>query len=109
MAIEKIEGRSDDLLIFENKDGIATKIYPDFFRRAIIISDESIVDYMLVQRSSTLIELYLNGDQERFNNAKNEIELLLQQYLIEGVEIKRTNIHPHEKGNKLRRISYEPN
>ncbi len=109
IAIEKIEGRSDDILIFENKDGFATKIYPDFFRRAIIISDESIVDYMLVQRSSTLIELYLNGDQERFNNAKNEIELLLQHYLIEGVEIKRTNIYPHEKGNKLRRISYEPN
>lgn len=109
IAIEKIEGRSDDILIFENKDGFATKIYPDFFRRAIIISDESIVDYMLVQRSSTMIELYLNGDQERFNNSKNEIELLLQHYLIEGVEIKRTKIHPHEKGNKLRRISYEPN
>lgn len=108
-AIEKIEGRSDDVLHFENKDGIRTKIYPDFFRRAIILSDASIVDYMLLQRSGKRLELYVTGSQERFENAKKELELLLEFYEIEGIEINRINIRPLEKGSKLRRISYAPN
>lgn len=108
-AIEKIEGRSDDVLHFENKDGMTTKIFPDFFRRAIILSDPSIVDYMLVQRSGNLLELYIDGADERFENAQKELKSLLQFYLIEGVEINRINFRPLEKGNKLRRISYAPN
>lgn len=108
-AIEKIEGRSDDVLHFENKDGMTTKIFPDFFRRAIILSDPSIIDYMLVQRSGNLLELYIDGADERFENAQKELKSLLQFYLIEGVEINRINFRPLEKGNKLRRISYAPN
>lgn len=108
-AIEKIEGRSDDVLHFENKDGMTTKIFPDFFRRAIILSDPSIIDYMLVQRSENLLELYIDGADERFENAQKELKSLLQFYLIEGVEINRINFRPLEKGNKLRRISYAPN
>ena len=108
-AIEKIEGRSDDVLHFENKDGMTTKIFPDFFRRAIILSDPSIVDYMLVQRSGNLLELYIDGADERFENAQKELKTLLQFYLIQGVEINRINFRPLEKGNKLRRISYAPN
>ena len=49
IGIEQIEGRSDDVLIFESNDGSQKKIFPDFFRRAIIMSDESISDYTLVQ------------------------------------------------------------
>ena len=108
-AIEKIEGRSDDVLHFENKDGMTTKIFPDFFRRAIILSDPSIIDYMLVQRSVNLLELYIDGADERFENAQKELKTLLQFYLIENVEINRINFRPLEKGNKLRRISYAPN
>ena len=108
-AIEKIEGRSDDVLHFENKDGMTTKIFPDFFRRAIILSDPSIIDYMLVQRSGNLLELYIDGADERFENAQKELKSLLQFYLIENVEINRINFRPLEKGNKLRRISYAPN
>ena len=108
-AIEKIEGRSDDVLHFENKDGMTTKIFPDFFRRAIILSDPSIIDYMLVQRSGNLLELYIDGADERFENAQKELKSLLQFYLIEKVEINRINFRPLEKGNKLRRISYAPN
>lgn len=108
-AIEKIEGRSDDVLHFENKNGMTTKIFPDFFRRAIILSDPSIIDYILVQRSENLLELYIDGADERFENAQKELKSLLQFYLIQGVEINRINFRPLEKGNKLRRISYAPN
>jgi putative adenylate-forming enzyme len=109
IAIAKIEGRSDDVLLFENSEGLAVKIYPDFFRRAIILSDESIHHYLLVQRSDTLIELYVNGDHELFEKAKNGVANLIQQYSIVGVEITKLSIPPHKKGDKLRRIRYESN
>jgi len=108
-AIAKIEGRSDDMLLFENIDGLPVKIYPDFFRRAIILSNESIDDYLLVQRSNLVIELYINGNQELFEEAKNGINTLLQHYSIVGIEITRIKNPPHKKGDKLRRIRYETN
>ena len=108
-AIAKIEGRSDDVLLFVNSHGIPVKIFPDFFRRAIILSDESIHDYLLVQRSSTLMELFVNGNQELFEKAKNGVKTLLQEHAIEGVEIIKLDIPPHKKGDKLRRIRYESN
>jgi putative adenylate-forming enzyme len=108
-SIAKIEGRSDDMLLFENIDGLPVKIYPDFFRRAIILSNESIDDYLLVQRSNLVIELYINGNQDLFENAKNGIETLLQDYSIVGIEINRIKNPPHKKGDKLRRIRYETN
>lgn len=109
IAIDKIEGRSDDMLLFENIDGLLVKIYPDFFRRAIILSNESISDYLLVQRSNSVIELYINGNQDLFENAKNGIETLLQDYSIVGIEINRIKNPSHKKGDKLRRIRYETN
>lgn len=109
IAIAKIEGRSDDMLLFENIDGLLVKIYPDFFRRAIILSNESISDYLLVQRSNTVIELYINGNQGLFEDAKNGINTLLQHYSIVGIEINRIKNPPHKKGDKLRRIRYETN
>lgn len=108
-AIAKIEGRSDDVLLFENETGSPVKIFPDFFRRAIIMADDRIVDYVLIQRSKTVLELFVNGDQEQFERAKKGIETLLQHYAVAGVDIQRMNSHPHEKGNKLRRIKNESN
>ena len=41
-AIKRIEGRSDDILCFEDKNKKIVKIFPDFIRRAIITSNEEI-------------------------------------------------------------------
>lgn len=42
MAIEQIEGRSDDILKFINKEGKLVQIYADFVRRSIIMGDDAI-------------------------------------------------------------------
>ena len=77
LAIEKIEGRSDDILHFYDNEEI--KIFPDFFRRAILMSSDKIKDYTLLQTDSKLLELYIDPLSD-FKLAKNSIISLLKKY-----------------------------
>lgn len=107
MAIERIEGRSDDVLEFLDSNSSKVKIFPDFFRRSIILSDDSILDYSLTQVSDNLIELYLDNSDEIFSEVKNNLNTLLKKYNVINVEIIRVQDKNHELGNKFRRIKNE--
>lgn len=104
IGIEQIEGRSDDVLIFESNDRSQKKIFPDFFRRAIIMSDESISDYTLVQSDKKELNLFIDTDAETYEQAKSSITDLLKENQINDIAIHRAEYRHHEKGNKLRRI-----
>ena len=106
-AIAQIEGRSDDKLCFLNDEGIETSIYPDFFRRAIILADSEIQDYMLIQKSKSKLDLYIAGTEAIFEKAKNEIQTLLEYNRCFNVVIKKLEASPFERGTKLRRIKNE--
>lgn len=103
LAIEQIEGRSDDILIFE-ENNVIVKIFPDFFRRAIIMSDPDIIDYTLLMRERNVLELFVNGIDSHFKNAEKAIKNLLNRNGIYNVEIMRAQNSHHEIGFKLRRI-----
>lgn len=103
-GIEKIEGRSDDILIFNSIDGKQVKIFPDFFRRAIIMSNNQISDYTLVQFGENELELFVENNSKIFDQAKDAIEKLLELNNIYGVNLIKSNAKHHDKGNKLRRI-----
>ena len=104
LAIDSIEGRSDDILCFKNTEGTERKIFPDFFRRAIIMSSEEIRNYVLIQKSSKLLELFVAGDQLQFKKAQDAVLKLLESQGVENVEIRQILSPKIEKGNKLRRI-----
>ncbi|GAA3517132.1 hypothetical protein GCM10022393_34020 [Aquimarina addita] len=104
LAIDQIEGRSDDILIFKNNYGIEIPIYPDFCRRAIIISDDSITDYELIQRSANQIALFINGTERMYQHAKQAIHRLLSNHDIAHIDIIRSTVKKHSTGDKLRRI-----
>lgn len=105
LAIDAIEGRSDDILIFKNIDNQEVKIFPDFFRRAIILSDEQISDYALIQTEPNHLMLYIKSQQEEsFQLACEAIQDLLKKNNIFGVEIIQTNHNHTLKDQKLRRI-----
>jgi putative adenylate-forming enzyme len=106
-AIQQIEGRSDDVLIFTNDLGNDVRIYPDFFRRAIILAHESIQEYTLVQRNKTQLDLFVDEEDEIFQLTKASIELLLQQHRISNVMISKAKRSDFERGTKLRRIRHE--
>lgn len=109
LAIEKIEGRSDDVLFFQNEDEKNISIYPDFIRRAIIIADNSIQDYTVIQTSENQIELYIDGSDLIYEDAKMGIQELLLKFNIQQVKIVRSLNSNHQIGNKLRRIKNEHN
>jgi phenylacetate-coenzyme A ligase PaaK-like adenylate-forming protein len=106
-AIAQIEGRTDDKLCFLNNEGVETHIYPDFFRRAIILADPEIQHYMLIQKSKTRLDLFVEGPETLFEKAKNEIQMVLEFNECFHVEINRLEASPFERGTKLRRIKNE--
>ncbi len=103
-CLEKIEGRSDDILYFDNlKERV--RIFPDYFSRAIVMSDESIKDYALVQTENTLLELYIKSDSpQAFRHAELSLKNLLQKFGVSGIEIRLLKESPHVLGSKKRRI-----
>ena len=105
LAIEQIEGRSDDMLVFKNIQREEVKIFPDFFRRAIITSAPDIEDYAVIQKSNDLLHVYIKTKQVTSSEAALEaIDSLLSSYHIEQVTLKRVTENEHQFGNKLRRI-----
>lgn len=104
-AIEMIEGRSDDILLFVDREGQEVGIFPDFFRRAIIMSDHKIVDYALIQKEKNLLHLFVKSvNSNAFTSAKNAIYKLLKNHLISDVNIHQIEDRDQVKGSKLRRI-----
>lgn len=105
LAIEAIEGRSDDILVFKNTENQEVKIFPDFFRRAIILADNSISDYALIQTKPNHLMLYIKSQHKKsFQLACESIQDLLKKNNIFEVEISQTNHNHTLRGQKLRRI-----
>ncbi len=107
MAIESIEGRSDDILTFTSAQGESVKIFPDFFRRTIIGASPKITDYALICTGPITLELYIPTDEDTYKKAKVAIQALLQSRAITDVTIKRISHHKTKQTDKLRRIKNE--
>lgn len=73
MAIECIEGRSDDVLVFKNQRNEKIKLFPDLFRKIIILSDEFVIDYCLIQKDFDYLKLYIHSDS--FDSYKKFLQL----------------------------------
>lgn len=107
MAIEQIEGRSDDILSFEDSNQQTRHLFPDYFRRAIILASDQIQSYQVVRKELKTLLLYADTQQEL---AKSALENLLKNNDIEGVRVQTIEQMLHEHGTKLRRVrnDYEP-
>ena len=109
IRIEKIEGRMDEVLLFKNKVGKEVSIYPDFLRRCIVIADERIENYQLVQVGESRIEVYLDCEDNAYSEAQFTVEEALRElftiYGIEGLSIVFSNsLPPRNPIEKMRRI-----
>ena len=68
------------------------------------MSSSSISDYTLVQSAQKELNLFVDSDNDTFEQAKSSILDLLKGNKISDVAIHRAETRHHEKGNKLRRI-----
>jgi putative adenylate-forming enzyme len=62
-AIEKIEGREDDIIFVQSKEILPrlVPVMPDFVRDAMALSADTITDYRLIQRSFERLEIAVEG------------------------------------------------
>jgi putative adenylate-forming enzyme len=114
LAIERIEGRADDVIRFPSQ--IQQKeitVYPDMLRRMIIKAEVNILDYRIVQTDTyTLkIDIQINGNTDS-DSAIHAIDTQFQK-LREQLELPNSVLLKIESGNsaifkesgtKLRRI-----
>lgn len=102
IAIDQIEGRSDDILLFKDKKGNTKHLFPDYLRRAIILSSENFKEYQVIQKNEDSISLYASGDD--VEKATKAIDKLLKSFDIENIHIEIAKTLQQEKGAKFRRI-----
>lgn len=63
MVIDKIEGREDDIFLFDSTDEKEVIVFPDFISRCIIYVPD-IKEYKVVQNSKSKITVYLDNINE---------------------------------------------
>ena len=107
-AITKIEGRSDDIFKFKNQEHKEAIIFPDIFRRRIVMSDSRINDYQIIQKKENHLSLYINSKhKESFFIAKESILEYLRNLGIQNIKITKSPKLNFKLGDKKRRVINE--
>jgi putative adenylate-forming enzyme len=111
-VIESIQGRADDLFWAEKNEGKDYQfIFPDYIRRAIIMSSESIEEYQAVQLEpqKILIRLVVSDIskiEKISNNIEDNIQKVFHSYNCKKPDVKVVYEKPevNQNSNKLIRI-----
>ena len=107
-ALERIEGRSNDVLLFKNKNGEQIKIYPDLMARLIARDTDEFRSYRVLQLSYNKIQIELKTEDSVFDKITKQLEQTILQFLagreIEEVQLSFKKDIALEQGSKLRKI-----
>lgn len=76
-VIETIEGRADDIFIWEH-NGELLRVFPDYIRRALVFSDDRIQDYTVCKVQGG-IELWIDGSVAAQENGRKALREMLQK------------------------------
>ncbi|MBC8110840.1 MAG: hypothetical protein H7Y04_07255 [Verrucomicrobia bacterium] len=106
LTIDHIEGRSDDIFEFLDKNHKKVLLFPDFFRKAVITASETIEEYAVEQQASDLICIFLKT--RYFESDKLAVTTNIQQLLsvseITNCKLVFSEDFPVLQDKKLRRI-----
>ncbi|MCW6676744.1 CoF synthetase [Aerococcaceae bacterium NML180378] len=87
MVIEKIEGRMDDVFLFDTREGKEISVFPDYISRCVIYVPD-IKEYRVYQKSKTEIIVYIDCVTEQVQTQiRKEFETLFDKFNIEEVNI----------------------
>ncbi|RRD39551.1 CoF synthetase [Leptotrichia sp. OH3620_COT-345] len=101
--IEKIEGRSDDIFRFINKNGKTVIVFPDFIRRCMILA-KNIREYKVFQTDYNYLEIAIQNLQpDQKKEILKEFGNLFSSINVENVNIKFIE-YKTDKYVKLKRI-----
>lgn len=105
-ALERIEGRSDDLCRWPALDGAETvPVFPDFLRRAILMASPAIREYRVIQASPDVLEVQLRADGPLPEaEVRQQVSELAEQLGCRAPEVRFAPYEAPPAGQKLRRI-----
>lgn len=105
-ALERIEGREDDILLFPTKAGAIVKVFPDLICRVIARATEGFRAYRLRQVGDLALHLELESEQleEVAQKISAALQLFLQERGIADVKITYSAGIDQKAGEKLRRV-----
>ena len=111
MALECIEGRSDDVIFFLNASGSRVSVFPDFIRRAILTASDQIEEYAVRQKVDGELNVFLKLKEGQSHSIKNLITLEMNK-LSQLLGANEAIIYFHDsipslEGKKLRRVMRE--
>lgn len=103
LAIEKIIGRDDDVLIFQGK-----KVYPDLISRKIAQCTDAFYKYEIVQTANNQLTIGIECDTSNFENIcidfQKTLDALFENYEIYDVQYVFNYNITYIAGNKTRKI-----
>ncbi len=108
-ALESIEGRMDDTLIFLNSEGEKIEVFPDFARRCVLLAPEGIESYRILQLADGKLVISLKTSPS-IDRSKIEAGVVLEFEKLARLLNARTpdisfNSEFEEQGlKKLRRV-----
>jgi len=109
LALEKIEGREDDIFFFPGKDGKEKAVFPDFIRRCMLfaLGEEGSGDYRVRQEADGSITVYGDLTEEEKEKTGREFASLAKDRGFLPPDIKYM---PYflEKDRKMKRIERVP-
>jgi len=109
-AIERIEGRTDDIFYLKSKDSNRIiEIFTDFIRREVIMTSPKILEFKITQLNLQQIEIYLKLEDNIDKNSVEDILLnnlkhLFNKHNCYEPQMKFVDKYDIVRGNKLRRI-----
>ena len=103
IALEKIIGREDDILIFSGK-----KIYPDLISRRIALKTDVFTKYTITQTGPMKLEIGIECNQTVYDSLKIDFQAVLhtlfEEFGVSNVKYDFHNSVDYSTGNKLRKI-----
>lgn len=109
-VISSIEGRCDDICLFESQTGEVRPFYPDTIRRMILLSSPHITDYQAIQQQTGQLTIRLNTTagtafEQVAQSVRQSVTATLQQYDCQPALLSiEEGIEPPAVGSKLRRV-----
>lgn len=108
-ALDFIEGRMDDIFVLQGLKNEEILIFPDFIRRAVIMSHNEIKSYQVIQSKKNIINIYLDCPQNLFReicqNIENNLKKIFTKMQSQNPKLEFFSYIPQkESGVKLKRI-----
>ena len=101
--IDRLEGRSDDIFIFENAAGQSVEVFPDFIRRCLLLVD-GIGEYQVAQKKDYSLTIAIeHRSQQREDEIIQQFQNLAtdKDFLMPAISFED---YQRDRSRKLKRI-----